>query len=95
MRRNNVLEKVCRLENDGDFSCSPSSDLAGVSITFKRPKPDAIISFVDSSGDFLPEVSGTIGTIICIKSPLDRRTGVEVLETGEISIKKDSPECAS
>jgi prepilin-type N-terminal cleavage/methylation domain-containing protein len=90
MRRNNVLGKVCRLTTGGGSVCYPESeDLAGFSVTFKRPKPDAKLTFIDLNGAALPEEPNVIGAQICIRSPLDRLAAVEVLKTGEISVKKE------
>ncbi|TSC61276.1 MAG: hypothetical protein G01um1014107_61 [Parcubacteria group bacterium Gr01-1014_107] len=94
MRRQNIINKIYRLTTTGNPTCPPDAAISGVSITFLRPKPDARLFFMNTAGQQMcGGETDTLGVLICLQSPLLKRKAVEVLETGEISVKNAPIEC--
>ncbi|MEK7552302.1 MAG: type II secretion system protein [Patescibacteria group bacterium] len=90
--RGNFISKICVNDGSGDLSCSDDSNLAGVDLTFLRPKLDTNIRFRRQNGTVLtpPNQYNDKEAIICLKSPSGRTKSINVLHSGQIYVGKDT-----
>lgn len=93
--RGNIMTRFCVLQDNGSSFCFPDSasgtiynGVDAVSIVFKRPKPDAVITLSAAGIPVtLPEGINLIGTSICLQSPEGQLRKVMVYATGQISVE--------
>ncbi len=91
--RGNIISKFCVIETVGGATqCIPGAGgaynaIRSLDITFRRPKPDAIIKIHNNGGNVPQNLPAIKGAVICIASPQGRQKKVVVYDTGQISVE--------
>lgn len=79
----NIISDICVIRANNTQGCNPT--VARLDVSFKRPSPNAIITFFNSGGNQVP-YPGYLGARVEIQSPNGTKQSVYIYTNGQISI---------